>query len=146
MTEKSSIRGRFIGRPIFLIPFIALVLLVGLFLLYYKPSQIWYREARKERVLTAQLAAIQAYNSQLKDDISSLETTAGVSDYARQELNLVEQGEHLVIVTKDGKPLKKSNDKQVADLMSIPQTARPFGAWTAFLDKLFAIEIADAGE
>lgn len=146
MTEKRTTRGRFIGRPIFLIPAIALVLLIGLFLLYYKPSQIWYREARKERVLTAQLVAIQSYNAQLKRDISSLETTAGVSDYARQELNLVEEGEHLVIVTRDGKPLKKSSDKQVADLMSIPQTAKPFGVWTAFLDRLFAIEIADAGD
>ena len=122
---------------------IALVVLVGLLgALYYTPMRIWYREARQERVFAEHLAAIEVYNDQLRDSISSLETTEGIKAYAREELGLVDEGENPIVVTRGGKPISgaTASERQM-EIARIPYEAQPFGPWTAFLDAIFRIEI-----
>jgi len=128
---------KFLGRWYVIVP-LALVL-VGLLMSawYYRPLQIAYHEARNERVLGAKLKAINTYNAQLQSEVESLETTAGVADYARRELNLVDQGDHVVYVTRDGKPVSSQEDSRVAAVEESDAVKKPFGAWTDFLDRLF---------
>ena len=140
--KAEQIRGRFAGRWMVLLP-IALIALVGLLgALYYTPMRILYREARQERVLAEHLTAIETYNNQLRDSIASLETTEGIKAYAREALGLVEAGENVVVVTRDGKPIAEATASQrQMEIARIPHEAQPFGAWTAFLDAVFRIEI-----
>ena len=138
--KRRSRTGRRIGlwgRWYIIVPVALVVLCALVFAWYYHPLQIAYHEARNERVLGAQLKGINAYNAQLQSEIESLETTAGVADYARRELNLVEQGDHVVIVTRDGKPITSQEDSRVALLEDSEAVKQPFGAWTDFLDRLF---------
>jgi len=130
----------FPGRWYIIVP-LALIVLAAIIGFWYYPSlKIAYHEARNERVLGAQLEAINKYNAQLDDQIKSLETTTGVEAYARQELNLVQKGDHVVIVTRDGKPLTTDQDTQITALENLSTVKKPFGAWTAFLDRLFGAE------
>ncbi len=125
------------GRWYVIVP-VALILLGALvFAWYYRPLRIWYHNAREVRVLKVQQEAIDAYNADLRDDIASLETTEGVAEYARRELNLVEKGDHLVIVTRDGQPLEAKKGSRAAAIGELGKTSKPFGAWTNFLDSLF---------
>lgn len=141
-TMQAGSRIRFLARPIFLVPVgIALVVIFAA-VIYYSSAKIWYREARQARVLESQLEAVETYNSDLEQNIASLETTAGIADYARAELNLVEKGEHVVVVTQNGKPLDSRQEKLANAINAIPKTARPFGSWTPFLDALFQIKQA----
>ena len=134
-------RGRFAGRMIFVVP-LALALLVALVAgMYYTPLSIWYRESRQLRVLTEQKAAIDAYNEQLRASLESLETTEGIRVYAREQLDLVEEGDNTVIVIKDGQPLGNGADTQQLEILNIPYEYQPFGVWTPFLDRLFRIEL-----
>ena len=139
--REGASKGRFASRIIVIVPVAVVLLTIALGFIYYTPLRIWYREARLLRVLTEQQQAVQEYNSQLRHSIQSLETTEGIKMYAREELGLVEKGEHAVVVTKGGKPLKQSNDTKQIEILTIPQTAQPFGAWTPFLDRLFRIEL-----
>jgi len=107
---------------------------------FYPSMKIAYHEARNERVLGAQLKAVKAYNTQLQQEVQSLETTQGVADYAREQLNLVLKGDHTVIVTRDGKPITSDTTQQLQDLENNTEVKRPFGAWTTFLDRVFGSE------
>lgn len=127
-------------RKRIIIPVAILIVLVITGFMYYPPLQIWYREARQERVLREQLMAIHRYNEDLKLKIQSLETTEGVQDYARQELGLVMKGEHAVVVLQDGKPLKAKSNTREQQIQDLEDTAQPFGSWTSFLDALFRYE------
>jgi hypothetical protein len=132
--------ARFLSRWYLLVP-IGLAVAAGIvFAWYYQPLQIWYRETRHERVLKAELQGIDDYNEELRHEISSLETTEGIEDYARRELNLVEKGDHSVVVTRDGQPLVAEKNTRESMVTDIPKNAKPFGAWTDFLDSIFAIE------
>jgi cell division protein FtsB len=138
-SAKSSEKRRigFLGRWYVILP-VALILLGALtFAWYYQPLQIWYYNARDVRVLREQKAAIDEYNAQLKDEIASLETTEGVADYARRELNLIKRGDHVVVVTRDGEQVEPEEDSRVTAIESLGETAEPFGTWTDFLDSLF---------
>ncbi len=127
----------FFARKRVLIPLAVVVILVGTWVMYYRPLKIWYREARQERVLREQLVAIRKYNSQLRVDIQSLETSEGIQDYARSELGLVQKGEHAVVVLQGGKPLKEPTNTREQEIQKLQDTAKPFGSWTPFLDALF---------
>jgi cell division protein FtsB len=107
---------------------------------YYRSASIWYRETRQERVLTETLAGIKRFNKELRREVASLETTEGIKDYARRELNLVDRGDHSIVVTRDGVPLKAEKNTREAAVAAIPEQARPFGNWTDFLDSFFGIE------
>lgn len=141
-TSAAGSRIRFLARPIFLVPVAIALVVIFAATLYYSSAKIWYREARQARVLESQLEAVKTYNNDLRQSISSLETTAGIADYARAELNLVEKGEHVVVVTQNGKPLDSRQEKLAHAVNTIPKTARPFGSWTPFLDALFQIKQA----
>ncbi|MDR1412651.1 MAG: septum formation initiator family protein [Actinomycetes bacterium] len=131
--------GKVTSLRLLLIPVVLVVLAVLIFA-WYRPSlKIWYREARQERVLRATLVAIRDYNRGLEEEIASLETTAGVEDYARRELNLVEEGDHSIVVTRDGQILKAPNNSREAAVGDLPKSYKPFGAWTAFFDSLFNV-------
>ncbi|MCL2025064.1 MAG: septum formation initiator family protein [Coriobacteriia bacterium] len=140
--KTTELRGRFAARWMVLLPFALILLMVLLSAVYYTPLRIWYREARQERVLAEHLAAVQAYNDQLRDSITSLETTEGIKAYARESLGLVEEGENIVIVTRNGRPISEATaSERQMEIARIPHEAQPFGAWTAFLDAIFRIEL-----
>ena len=136
-TKKKS---RFLARWFLLVPAVLVLFSIVLMSWYYEPAKIWYRETRQERVLRETLVGIQDYNSQLRDELSSLETTAGVQDFAARELGLVVEGDQSIVVTRNGVPIREPRTTREAVVTSIPDEARPFGAWTYFLDTLFDIE------
>lgn len=127
----------FFARKRVLIPLAIAIILLATVAMYYRPLKIWYREARQERVLREQLVAIRKYNSQLKVEIQSLETSEGIQDYARRELGLIQKGEHAVVVLQGGKPLKEPTNTREQEIQKLQDTAQPFGSWTPFLDALF---------
>ncbi|MDR1775667.1 MAG: hypothetical protein LBS17_04415 [Actinomycetes bacterium] len=130
-------RRRFLSRW-FILVIVALVVIVGMAgPWFYNSARYWYRARREELVRTQTLAAIEDYNRRLRTENASLETTAGIADYARKALDLVEEGDHGIVVTRDGKPLQAEQDTREAAIADIPETARPFGSWTPFLDSLF---------
>lgn len=131
---------RFLTRWFILVPTVLLLFAGVLMAWYYEPAQIWYRETRQERVLRETLAGIQAYNEELRDEISSLETTEGIIEYARRELNFVQEGDKVIVVTRDGVPLNEPQSSREAAVSSIPGNFQPFGAWTDFFDSIFNIE------
>lgn len=141
MTERKTPAPRlaFLARKIVLIPLIIVVLITASAFIYYKPLKIWYREARQERVLHTQLVAIQEYNENLRDEISSLETTEGMEDYARSQLDLINKGDNAVIVLRDGEPLRAEKGSVEQEIKNLETNVKPFGAWTDFLDQLFAV-------
>ena len=131
----------FFGRWYVIVPVAVLVLGAFTYFWFYPAARIAYHQARNERVLTAKLKAVKAYNAQLEQEIQSLETTQGIAEYARRELNLVEEGDHVVIVTRDGKPVSSSKDSsRLEALINTDAIKKPFGAWTDFLDRLFKVE------
>ena len=133
-------RSRFLARWFLLVP-VLFVLFASFVLAWgYEPAEIWYREVRQKRVLEETLAGIQEYNEQLREELLSLETTAGVEDYARRELGLVFEGDQVIIVTRGGAPIQEPETTREATIRAIPENAQPFGAWTDFLDTLFGIE------
>lgn len=142
--KKGKDSTRKVGWPArwyFIVP-LALLVLVALAALWFYPSmKVAYHEARNERVLEAKLRAVQTYNTQLEQEIQSLETTQGVAEYARRELNLVDKGDHVVIVTRDGKPVTSPDESsRLAVLVNTDAVKKPFGSWTDFLDRLFGPE------
>ena len=138
--SNSGVRSRFLARWYVLVPVVLVLFAIILLSWYYEPAQIWYRETRRERVLRETLAGIEEYNEQLRIELTSLETTEGIKDYARRELNLVEEGDNSVVVTRGGVPLEEPKNTREAAVSAIPRQARPFGAWTDFLDSFFGIE------
>ncbi|MCL2606325.1 MAG: septum formation initiator family protein [Coriobacteriia bacterium] len=138
--QRDKKKSRFLARWFLLIPAVVIVITVIVLAWYYEPAQIWYRETRQERVLRETLAGIQEYNVQLQEELRSLETTQGIEDFARNELNLVEEGDRSIIVTRDGEPITEPRSNREATIAAIPENSRPFGAWTDFLDTLFGIE------
>lgn len=144
MPEKPKPKSRgqkisFFARKSILIPLLIVVLIAASSFIYYTPLKIWYREARQERVLRAQLIAIQEYNSILRDQISSLETTEGMEDYARSQLDLINKGDNAVVVLQNGEPLRAEKGSVEQEIQNLETNIKPFGAWTDFLDQLFAI-------
>lgn len=138
--KSSKASKPFFARKRVLIPLAIVIVLVATAAMYYRPLKIWYREARQERVLREQLIAIRKYNSQLKEDVQSLETTEGIQDYATRELGLIQKGDHAVVVLEGGKPLKEPANTREEEIQKLQDTAQPFGSWTRFLDALFGIK------
>lgn len=138
-SHRLSAKGFFTKKYV-LIPILVLALLFATAFIYYKPARIWYREARKERVLREQLIAVRAYNDQLSEEIKSLETTEGIEDYATSQLSLVHEGDNVVVVTQDGEPLKPESDSRAQRIEGLAVSSEPFGVWTDFFDALFGIE------
>jgi len=142
-THKKETRRKvgLFGRWYVIVPVAVILLAVFASFWFYPAARIAYHQARNERVLGAKLKAVNSYNDQLEQEIKSLETTQGVAEYARKELNLVNQGDHVVIVTRDGKPVTSSEEtSRLAVLIDSNAVKKPFGAWTSFLDRIFGAE------
>ena len=140
VAEDRKRRTRFLARWFLLVPAVLTLFIAVLLAWTYEPAEIWYREERQRRVLEETLAGIQEYNEQLREELRSLETTAGVEDYARRELGFVLEGDQVIIVTRGGVPIQEPETSREAAITSIPENAQPFGAWTDFLDTLFGID------
>ena len=133
-------QSRFLARWFLIIPAVTLIFVALTGFWYYGAAKIWYRETRQERVLREQLAGIQDYNRELHQELASLETTPGIQEYAARELNYVFEGDNVIVVTRDGVPLTEPRTTREDAILSIPENAQPFGAWTDFLDTVFGIE------
>ena len=140
VAEDRRRRSRFLARWFLLVPLVLTLFIAVLLAWTYEPAEIWYREVRQKRVLEETLAGIQEYNEQLREELRSLETTAGVEDYARRELGFVLEGDQVIIVTRGGVPIQEPATSREAAITSIPENAQPFGAWTDFLDTFFSID------
>ena len=138
--QRAAQGSRFVSKRLLLVPIILTACVTILLAWCYQPAKIWYREIRQVRVLRETLAGIENYNAQLRLELSSLETTEGIKDYARKELNLVEEGDRSIVVTRGGVPLKAPKTTREAAVVAIPENAQPFGAWTDFWDSFFGIE------
>jgi len=114
---------------------------VTLFVITYYPlACVQYKETRQRAQLQAELTALQTRNVRLGTQVARLKTNEGVEDYARSQLGMVKQGEHVVVVT-DG---TKASTQPTATIAGPPQIetsgetiVAPSGPWTAFLDAVF---------
>jgi cell division protein FtsB len=109
---------------------------------YYPVAKVQYRETRNRDLLQAELTTVQARNGRLRTQVARLKTPEGVEDYARTQLGMVKQGEHVVVVLDGTKP-------QAADIATIgapprldsdEATVAPAGPWNAFLDSVFGLQ------
>ncbi|MCL2526157.1 MAG: hypothetical protein FWE46_03800 [Coriobacteriia bacterium] len=135
--DKGQARPRFLARWFLVVPVVLAIFLAIAFSWHYEPAKILYRDVRNERVKREKLARIEEYNEELRQELASLETTEGIMAYAARELNFVVEGDHVIVVTRDGKPITEPRNTREQIIASIPETARPFGAWTDFLDTIF---------
>lgn len=127
---------RFITKPWVIAPLVVIGLALIFAVFYWRPIKVYYRELREAKVAEMQLVAIREYNDDLRDDIASLETTAGIEAYAQRSLGLTKAGDHVIVVYQDGEPLSAARGSREADLANLEDNAEPFGAWTGFLDRL----------
>jgi cell division protein FtsL len=125
-----------------LLPPIVIAAVVIFVVTYYPVARVQYSETRQRAALQAELGALQTRNTRLSTEVARLKTPEGVEDYARSQLGMVKQGEHVVVVT-DG----TSKPAVLTTAGSPPQidtsgetTAAPTGPWTAFLDSVFKVQ------
>lgn len=125
-----------------LLPLVSAAIVVAFIVTYYPVARVQYKEVRRKAQLEAQLTALQERNARLREQVASLETTAGVEDYARSELGMVKAGEHAVILTDSSGSVPTSTISPTADSQvdCEPVPTKPAGAWTAFLDLVFRVE------
>ncbi|NTW28469.1 MAG: septum formation initiator family protein [Coriobacteriia bacterium] len=122
------------------IPVVALLIAVVFVASYYPVARVQYHELREKAQLEAQLKAVQDRNARLKSQVASLETTAGVEEYARSELGMVMQGENAVIVVDSSTGTSTASAAKSSDADVAPGSEQPIGPWTAFLDLVFGVE------
>jgi cell division protein FtsL len=107
---------------------------------YYPMAQVQYRETRQRAQLQAELTALQTRNARLGTQVARLKTNEGVEDYARSQLGMVKQGEHVVVVT-DGTQVSNPATPTIGAAPTIQTSGEaivaPTGPWTAFLDSIF---------
>jgi cell division protein FtsL len=123
--------------PLFVIAAVAIFAVT-----YYPVARVQYSETRKRAALQAELKSLQTRDARLSTEVARLKTPEGVEDYARSQLGMVKQGEHVVVVT-DG--TKKPSTLTTAGSLpaidtSVETTAAPNGPWTAFLDSVFKVQ------
>ncbi|MGV8082099.1 MAG: septum formation initiator family protein [Coriobacteriia bacterium] len=125
-----------------LLPLVSAGLVIAFIVTCYPVARVQYREVRRKAQLEAQLTALQERNDRLRQQVASLETTAGVEDYARSQLGMVKAGEHAVIVTDSSGSVPTSTISPSAkrDIDCAPVATEPTGAWTAFLDFVFQVK------
>lgn len=128
--------GALAGRRWIYVLVIVVVLAFIFSSVYWRPIKIYYRELRQATVARAQLREVRAHNEELRVEIRSLETTAGIEEYARRSLGLVEEGDHTIVVYQNGKPINQSGEAVAVEINESPAVKEPFGQWTRFLDRL----------
>jgi cell division protein FtsL len=125
-----------------MVPLVAAVLVVAFVFTYYPVARVQYKELRQKAQLEAQLKALQERNDRLRKQVASLETTAGVEDYARSELGMVKAGEHAVVLqdSSGSVPTSTISPSAKSAVDCEPAATEPTGPWTAFLDLVFQVK------
>ena len=124
--------------PIFVVAAVALFVAT-----YYPVARVQYMETRQRAHLQAELDALQTRNMRLGTQVERLKTPEGVEDYARSQLGMVKQGEHVVVVTDgSGQPSQAASASGAVPALTASgeTTAGPSGPWTAFLDSVFKVQ------
>ena len=126
-----------------LLPHVVVAAVVLFVVTYYPVARVQYMETRQRARLRAELSALQTRNARLDTQVARLKTPEGVEDYARSQLGMVKQGEHVVVVS-DGsaRPGLSTAANSVAPQIdtSTKSAAGPSGPWTAFLDSVFKVQ------
>ena len=108
---------------------------------YYPVAKVQYRETRERARLEAQLKALEARNERLQASVDRLKTPEGVEDYARLQLGMVKQGEHVAVVIDGDESTQTALTPPTAPRVDSEEAAvPPVGPWTAFLDVVFDVE------
>ena len=122
---------------------IVVIATVGVFIgAYYPVAKVQYRETRERDSLRAELDSLQSRNGRLRTQVARLKTPEGVEDYARSQLGMVKQGEHVVVMLDGSKPepAQSASATTPPRLETDEATVAPAGPWTAFLDSVFGVQ------
>jgi cell division protein FtsB len=124
--------------PIFVVAAVALFVVT-----YYPVARVQYLETRHRAQLQSELAMLNERNTKLGTQVARLKTPEGVEDYARSQLGMVKQGEHVVVVT-DGQGRLSTATATLSEQPDLSAsgdtTTGPRGPWSAFLDAVFKIQ------
>ena len=101
---------------------------------FYPVARVQYREARQKAKLEAEYQALKERNVRLAKEVARLRTPEGVEDAARENLGLVKEGEHAVVVVD---PTRETTSSSAPAIDSEPKVSAPRGPWTAALDAFF---------
>ena len=126
-----------------LLPFFVVAAVAVFVVTYYPVARVQYMETRQQRQLEAELNALQTRNTRLNDEVTRLKTPEGVEDYARSQLGMVKQGEHVVVVSDAADPRgvrAAVNATMPLVDTSADTTTGASGPWTAFLDAVFRVQ------
>ena len=124
-----------------MLPVIVLAVLALFVATYYPVAKVQYRETRERARLAAELKAIQARNGRLQVAVDRLKTPEGVEDYARLQLGMVKQGEHVAVVIDGNESTQTALAGPDEPRIDSEEAAVPaVGPWTAFLDVIFEVE------
>lgn len=102
----------------------------------YGPAQQLYVDIREKDRLTAEYEAVVQRNEAIGQQVSALQTDAGVEDVARTQLGWVREGEHAVSVS--GLDLQKESDFRgniVSEDIELPDTW-----YSGVLDPIFGVK------
>ena len=103
----------------------------------YPTCQSYYTETRQLQQLQAEYDALNAYNAQMQSQINYLNTEEGLEEYARSELGLIRQDEHMVTVegvesSSDGASASDTAHSPLNETIPAPDTW-----YSGFLDVFF---------
>lgn len=103
----------------------------------YPTCQSYYTETRQLQQLQAEYDALNAYNAQMQSQINYLNTEEGLEEYARSELGLIRQDEHMVTVegvesSSDGASTSDTAHSPLNETIPAPDTW-----YSGFLDVFF---------
>lgn len=121
---------------------VAIVTVLAFFVgTYYPVARVQYRETRERVRLQAELSALKARNARLRASVDRLKTPEGVEDYARLQLGMVKQGEHVAVVIDGDDTSQTALSAPATPRVDSEEAAVPaVGPWTAFLDVVFNVE------
>lgn len=132
--KKARANSRLVSAAVILASIIVFVWV------FYPVAAVSYRETREARRLSAELEALRERNDRLRVQVDRLRTPAGVEDYARSELGMVKQGEHVMVVVDDDSGTEASATGDAPDIDSAEPIREPAGPWTALLDLVFGVQ------
>lgn len=134
--RMSAEKGPFFTRAPFMGFAAAAFCLVFAVAFLYGPAQQLYMDIRERDRLTAEYEAVVQRNEAIGQQVSALQTDAGVEDVARTQLGWVREGEHAVSVS--GLDPQKESDFRgniVSEDIELPDTW-----YSGVLDPLFGVK------
>lgn len=137
-SASSRTRQSSSARAWWVLPLIGVALLVVFVWTYYPVARVQYRETREKSRLEAEKRMLEQRNERLRTQVARLKTPEGVEDYARSQLGMAKQGEHVVVVV-DGESKPSTVTAGVPRIDSDEVAPVSDGPWTAFLDTIFGL-------